>query len=77
MLSLRVGLADVNFIACRWVGSLCAIAVWCWRWVHYPEDYPLVGTPMAVFLFVMTEVADILYFVVYINISEKEKLKAS
>jgi len=47
-----------------------------WRYAHYPRDYPLVGTPMALFLFAMTEVADILYIFLYLHISKKEKVKA-
>lgn len=46
-----------------------------WRHWHYPDDYPLVASPMAVFLFVSFQIVDLAYPFVYNNIARREALR--
>ncbi|KAF2685264.1 hypothetical protein K458DRAFT_22138 [Lentithecium fluviatile CBS 122367] len=62
----------------RFTGTLCAIAVFQWRVYHYPADYTYVRTPMATFLFVAAEVAEVLYPLLFLyvrNLEHEEKRK--
>ncbi|KAK3317802.1 hypothetical protein B0T19DRAFT_297840 [Cercophora scortea] len=57
---------------CRRIGSFAATVLFTWRYWFYPLDYPLVATPMAIFIFASAELADIMYAVVYWNIEKRE-----
>ncbi|KAI1389673.1 uncharacterized protein F4822DRAFT_399218 [Hypoxylon trugodes] len=59
----------------RWLGTVLVIGLFVWRWVHYPETYPITAKPVTVFLFVLTEIADIIYPFVYYAVEKKEKLR--
>ncbi|RWA05962.1 hypothetical protein EKO27_g9148 [Xylaria grammica] len=56
---------------CRWMGSFLAIVVFSWRHYHYPENYPFVGSPVAIFMFVLMELVDLTYILVYGNIGTR------
>ncbi|KAK0508459.1 hypothetical protein JMJ35_008735 [Cladonia borealis] len=46
---------------CRFLGTLCVTALCQWKYWHYPADYAWIGTPLATFLFVATEIGDLIY----------------
>ncbi|KAI1418996.1 hypothetical protein F5Y12DRAFT_789434 [Xylaria sp. FL1777] len=59
---------------CRWVGSSLAIVVFLWRHYHYPASYPYVGSPAALFMFILMQLVDFTYIFVYKRIgSQLEK----
>lgn len=58
---------------CRTFGTFLSIVLFSWRYYHYPDAYPRVAQPIVVFLFVTSEVFDILYAFVYAHIERTEK----
>ncbi|KAF2108457.1 hypothetical protein BDV96DRAFT_652709 [Lophiotrema nucula] len=64
----------------RFVGTVCAIAVFQWRVYHYPLNYWYIHTAMANFLFVAAEVAELAYPIIFMyvrKLEQQEKLKRS
>ncbi|KAI1178251.1 hypothetical protein F4777DRAFT_539019 [Nemania sp. FL0916] len=60
----------------RGLGTSFAVTMFSWRYWFYPESYPLVGSPMAILLFVCVEVVDLIYPFVYSSIASREKVKS-
>ncbi|KAM0320764.1 hypothetical protein ACHAO8_000055 [Botrytis cinerea] len=57
---------------CRFIGSASAILTYCWRYVYYPKDYTVVGTPLTAFLFVAAELADLYYPIVFKHLGARD-----
>jgi hypothetical protein len=49
--------------------------VFIWRYLNYPDSYPVAATPYTIFLFIGAEVTDITYAFVYAAVERKEKEK--
>jgi len=60
---------------CRWVGTVCPIILFQWRYAYYPDDYPFVRSPIAIFLFVATEPAELLYPMIFLRLTFQERPK--
>ncbi|KAM7195042.1 hypothetical protein V8F33_006911 [Rhypophila sp. PSN 637] len=58
--------------ACRWAGSSSAMLIFWWRYFHYPESWPLVETPLILFVWFSFQLADISYPFVYKNVRRRE-----
>ncbi|KAI0189251.1 hypothetical protein F4808DRAFT_445696 [Astrocystis sublimbata] len=61
---------------CRWVGSSLAIVVFSWRYYNYPASYPYVDSPIAMSMFALTQLIDIVYIFVYGSIETQVKEKS-
>ncbi|KAI1173435.1 hypothetical protein F4777DRAFT_447358 [Nemania sp. FL0916] len=61
---------------CRWIGSSLAIVLYCWRYYHYPESYPFAGSSVAVSMFILMEIVDLAYAVMYMRLAGQVKEKA-
>ncbi|KAI0896154.1 hypothetical protein F4806DRAFT_52672 [Annulohypoxylon nitens] len=59
----------------RWIGSVFAELIFVWRYWNYPESYPVAATHVTIFLFVVTELADLTYPFVYASLEKQEKKK--
>lgn len=59
----------------RWIGSVFAELIFVWRYWNYPESYPVAATHVTIFLFVVTELADLTYPFVYASLDKQEKKK--
>ncbi|KAH8882057.1 hypothetical protein GQ53DRAFT_798935 [Thozetella sp. PMI_491] len=60
----------------RTTGTATVIAMFHWRYWHYPADYPYVGTPMARLFSTIMILADCTYGLVYWNVVRQQKVKA-
>jgi len=61
---------------CRFVGTLCAVAVFYWRYTNYPIDYWYAGSPLGIILMVVPEIAELTYPFVFKYIERQEKAGA-
>ena len=57
---------------CRFLGTLCVTALCQWKYWHYPADYAWIGSPLATFLFVATELGDLIYPFVFKHVLRVE-----
>ncbi|EMR85854.1 putative integral membrane protein [Botrytis cinerea BcDW1] len=57
---------------CRFLGTLCATAVFHWRAYNYPANYGYVYTPLARFLFIAPETAELAYPFIFWYIAKLE-----
>ena len=55
----------------RTTGTFLTILLFAWRYWHFPQSYPRVANPTTLFLFVGSEVADLIYPVVYLSLDKK------
>ncbi|KAI0426601.1 hypothetical protein F5Y09DRAFT_351069 [Xylaria sp. FL1042] len=60
---------------CRWVGSSLAIVVFSWRYYNYPDSYPYVSSPVAVFMFILMQLVDFTYLFMYVRIETQARKK--
>ena len=54
------------------MGTLCATAVFHWRAYNYPANYGYVYTPLARFLFIAPEIAELAYPFIFWYIAKLE-----
>jgi hypothetical protein len=45
-----------------------------WRYTHYPKDYSMAAKPMALFIFIVAEAADLIYPFVYATLERKHNI---
>ncbi|KAI1320139.1 hypothetical protein F5Y16DRAFT_417541 [Xylariaceae sp. FL0255] len=57
---------------CRWIGTVGATGLFVLRYLHYPEQYPFAGTPMAMLLFMGSAVADLIYPFIFYKLKKAE-----
>lgn len=61
----------------RATGTCLTIMLFAWRYWFYADSYPRVAESTTLFLFVGSEVVDLIYPIVYLNLEKKAKKKAT
>ena len=74
-IAFRISISDIHadkalHRCCRFLGTLCATAVFQWRAWNYPKNYSYVYTPLATFMFVAPELAEVAYPFVFWHLSK-------